>query len=74
VIYLITASGLRCRSWIIGRNWLYHVYFYCIIYKGELEIQEEAKFAILVASAISGFMGYFLLKAISDKHNSLEHD
>jgi NhaA family Na+:H+ antiporter len=48
--------------------------FIALLYKGELEIQEEAKFAILVASAISGFMGYFLLKAISDKHNSLEHD
>jgi NhaA family Na+:H+ antiporter len=48
--------------------------FIALSYKGELEIQEEAKFAILVASAISGFMGYFLLKAISDKHNSLEHD
>ena len=59
---------------LAGIGFTMSIFIALLSYKGELEIQEEAKFAILVASAISGFMGYFLLKAISNKHNSLEHD
>ena len=59
---------------LAGIGFTMSIFIALLSYKGELEIQEEAKFAILVASAISGFMGYFLLKAISDKHNSLEQD
>lgn len=59
---------------LAGIGFTMSIFIALLSYKGELEIQEEAKFAILVASAISGFMGYFLLKAISDKHNSLDHD
>ena len=59
---------------LAGIGFTMSIFIALLSYKGELEIQEEAKFAILVASAISGFMGYFLLKAISYKHNSLDHD
>ena len=59
---------------LAGIGFTMSIFIALLSYKGELEIQEEAKFAILVASAISGFMGYFLLKAISDKHNSLDQD
>lgn len=59
---------------LAGIGFTMSIFIALLSYKGELEIQDEAKFAILVASAISGFMGYFLLKAISDKHNSLDHD
>ena len=59
---------------LAGIGFTMSIFIALLSYKGELEIQEEAKFAILVASAISGFMGYFLLKAISNKHNSLDHD
>lgn len=59
---------------LAGIGFTMSIFIALLSYKGELEIQEEAKFAILVASAISGFMGYFLLKAISDKINSLDHD
>ena len=59
---------------LAGIGFTMSIFIALLSYKGELEIQEEAKFAILVASAISGFMGYFLLKAKSDKHNSLDHD
>ena len=59
---------------LAGIGFTMSIFIALLSYKGELEIQEEAKFAILVASTISGFMGYFLLKAISDKHNSLEQD
>ena len=59
---------------LAGIGFTMSIFIALLSYKGELEIQEEAKFAILVASAISGFMGYFLLKTISDKNNSLDHD
>ena len=59
---------------LAGIGFTMSIFIALLSYKGELEIQEEAKFAILVASAISGFMGYFLLKAISDKNNSLDQD
>ena len=59
---------------LAGIGFTMSIFIALLSYKGELEIQEEAKFAILVASAISGFMGYFLLRAISNKHNSLEQD
>ena len=59
---------------LAGIGFTMSIFIALLSYKGELEIQEEAKFAILVASAISGFMGYFLLKAISDKNNSLDND
>ena len=59
---------------LAGIGFTMSIFIALLSYKGELEIQEEAKFAILVASAISGFMGYFLLKAISEKHNSIEQD
>lgn len=59
---------------LAGIGFTMSIFIALLSYKGELEIQDEAKFAILVASAISGFLGYFLLKAISDKHNSLEQD
>ena len=59
---------------LAGIGFTMSIFIALLSYKGELEIQEEAKFAILVASVISGFMGYFLLKAISNKHNSLEQD
>ena len=59
---------------LAGIGFTMSIFIALLSYKGELEIQEEAKFAILVASAISGFMGYFLLKAISNKNNSLEQD
>lgn len=59
---------------LAGIGFTMSIFIALLSYKGELEIQDEAKFAILVASALSGFMGYFLLKAISDKYDSLEHD
>ena len=44
---------------LAGIGFTMSIFIALLSYKGELEIQEEAKFAILVASAISGFMGYF---------------
>lgn len=59
---------------LAGIGFTMSIFIALLSYKNDIEIQDEAKFAILVASALSGFMGYFLLKAISDKYDSLEHD
>jgi NhaA family Na+:H+ antiporter len=52
---------------LAGIGFTMSIFIALLSYKGNTEIQDEAKFAILVASAISGFSGYFLLKAISKK-------
>lgn len=59
---------------LAGIGFTMSIFIALLSYKGNVEIQDEAKFAILIASGISGFMGYYLLKAISEKHDSLEHD
>lgn len=59
---------------LAGIGFTMSIFIALLSYKGNTEIQDEAKFAILVASAISGFLGYFLLKLISKKTHSLEHD
>jgi NhaA family Na+:H+ antiporter len=38
------------------------IFIALLSFKGYPEIQDEAKFAILVASVISGFSGYSILK------------
>lgn len=52
---------------LAGIGFTMSIFIALLSYKGNTEIQDEAKFAILVASAISGFLGYFLLKLISKK-------
>ena len=59
---------------LAGIGFTMSIFIALLSYKVNTEIQDEAKFAILVASAISGFLGYFLLKLISKKTHSLEHD
>lgn len=59
---------------LAGIGFTMSIFIALLSYKRNVEIQDEAKFAILVASAISGFLGYFLLKLISKKTHSLEHD
>jgi NhaA family Na+:H+ antiporter len=41
------------------------IFIALLSYKGHAEIQEEAKFAILIASAISGITGFVILKYFS---------
>ena len=53
---------------LAGIGFTMSIFIALLSYKGHTEIQDEAKFAILIASAISGFSGYFLLKAISKKN------
>ena len=53
---------------LAGIGFTMSIFIALLSYKGHTEIQDEAKFAILIASAISGFSGYFLLRAISKKN------
>lgn len=52
---------------LAGIGFTMSIFIALLSYKGHTEIQDEAKFAILVASAISGFSGYFLLKLLAKK-------
>ncbi len=56
---------------LAGIGFTMSIFIALLSYKGNQEIQDEAKFAILVASAIAGFSGYFLLKASSKKKINL---
>ena len=55
---------------LAGIGFTMSIFIALISYKGNTTIQDEAKFAILIASAISGFTGYYLLKTISKKENT----
>ena len=48
---------------------IYNVHFHCnsFFFKGHQDIQDEAKFAILVASTLAGFAGYTVLKLTSKR-------
>lgn len=52
---------------LAGIGFTMSIFIALLSYKGNTAIQDEAKFAILVASGISGFLGYFLLKIVSNK-------
>ena len=52
---------------LAGIGFTMSIFIALLSYKGHTEIQDEAKFAILVATAISGFSGYFLLKLLAKK-------
>jgi Na+:H+ antiporter, NhaA family len=43
------------------------IFIALLSFKGHPEIQDEAKFAVLVASVISGFAGYSFLRYVGKK-------
>ncbi|MGA9213291.1 Na+/H+ antiporter NhaA [Kaistella sp.] len=57
---------------LAGIGFTMSIFIALLSFKGHVEIQDEAKFAILVASAISGFSGFSLLKYIGKKKENLE--
>ena len=58
---------------LAGIGFTMSIFIALLSYKNSIEIQEEAKFAILVASAISGFLGYSLLKIFSKKKQKISY-
>lgn len=57
---------------LAGIGFTMSIFIGLLSFKGHPEIQDEAKFAILVASVISGLAGFSLLKYIGKKREHLE--
>lgn len=52
---------------LAGIGFTMSIFIALLSFKGHPEIQDEAKFAVLIASGISGFAGYALLKYVGKK-------
>lgn len=52
---------------LAGIGFTMSIFIALLSFRGQPEIQDAAKFAILVASVISGFAGYLLLRYVSKK-------
>ena len=59
---------------LAGIGFTMSIFIGLLSFKGHPEIQDEAKFAILVASIISGFGGYSLLRYIGKKRENLTEE
>ncbi|QOW09239.1 Na+/H+ antiporter NhaA [Kaistella flava (ex Peng et al. 2021)] len=57
---------------LAGIGFTMSIFIALLSFKGHTEIQAEAKFAVLVASVISGFAGFSLLRYIGKKKEILE--
>lgn len=58
-------------GFLAGIGFTMSIFIALLSFKGHHEIQDEAKFAILVASVLSGLIGYSILKYISKKKINL---
>lgn len=54
-------------GFLAGIGFTMSIFIALLSFKNHLEMQEEAKFAILIASALSGIIGYLILKAASKR-------
>lgn len=57
---------------LAGIGFTMSIFIALLSYKESPLIQDEAKFAILVASALAGFSGYFVLKIVAKKKMTLQ--
>ncbi len=57
---------------LAGIGFTMSIFIALLSFKGQQEIQDEAKFAILVASIIAGFAGFSVLRYIGRKREKLE--
>ena len=62
-----TWSHLIGVGFLAGIGFTMSIFIALLSFKGQHDLQEEAKFAILFASVLSGFIGYILLKNIAKK-------
>ncbi len=58
-----TWSHLIGVGFLAGIGFTMSIFIALLSFKGQPDLQEEAKFAILFASVLSGFIGYILLKS-----------
>ena len=59
-------------GFLAGIGFTMSIFIALLSFKGQPEIQAEAKFAILLASIISGIVGYSILKIYGKKQLSLD--
>lgn len=57
---------------LAGIGFTMSIFIALLSYKGNTLIQDEAKFAILIASVIAGFSGYFMLRVVARKKMTLQ--
>lgn len=62
-----TWSHLIGVGFLAGIGFTMSIFIALLSFKGQHDLQEEAKFAILFASVLSGLIGYILLKNIAKK-------
>lgn len=55
-------------GFLAGIGFTMSIFIALLSFKGLQEVQDEAKFAILLASFLSGAAGFFYLKTVSKKH------
>ena len=60
-------TQLMGAALLAGIGFTMSIFIALLSFKGHPEIQDEAKFAVLVASLISGFAGYSLLRYVGKK-------
>lgn len=53
---------------LAGIGFTMSIFIALLSFKGHVEIQDEAKFAILIASLIAGFSGYMILRILGKKN------
>ncbi len=56
-------------GFLAGIGFTMSIFIALLSFKGDAEIQDEAKFAILIASILSGFTGYLLLRKTNKAKN-----
>lgn len=54
---------------LAGIGFTMSIFIALLSFKGHAEIQDEAKFAILIASLIAGFSGYMILRILGKKNS-----
>ncbi len=59
-------------GFLAGIGFTMSIFISLLSFKGNIPIQEEAKFAILVASILSGSIGYYILKKGKKEKNTTE--
>lgn len=58
-------------GFLAGIGFTMSIFIALLSFKNHIEMQEEAKFAILIASAVSGILGYIILKSASKRKRKL---
>ena len=72
--YQSSWSQMLGAGLLAGIGFTMSIFIALLSFRGNVDIQDEAKFAVLVGSVISGFAGYTLLKFIGKKRISIEEE